>query len=46
MGVPKVNHSKFAELIIRRCMDICEVAGDKGQDGHYCADNIKKHFDL
>ena len=36
--------SKFAELIIRECLGICEELGDKGMDGHYCADKILKHF--
>ncbi len=35
---------KFAELIIRECLGICEELGDKGMDGHYCADKILKHF--
>ena len=35
---------KFAELIAMECMSICEELGDKGLDGHYCADEIKKHF--
>ena len=36
--------AKFAELIAMECMSICEELGDKGLDGHYCADEIKKHF--
>ena len=35
---------KFAELIVMECMSICEELGDKGLDGHYCADEIVKHF--
>jgi hypothetical protein len=35
---------KFAELIIYECLSICEELGDKGMDGHYCADKILKHF--
>lgn len=35
---------KFAELIIEECLSICEELGDKGMDGHYCADKILKHF--
>ena len=35
---------KFAELLIMDCMSICEDLGDKGLDGHYCADEIVKHF--
>ena len=36
--------NKFAELLIMECMSICEDLGDKGLDGHYCADEIVKHF--
>jgi hypothetical protein len=35
---------KFAELIIMECLTICEELGDKGMDGHYCADEISKTF--
>jgi len=35
---------KFAELIINECLGICEELGDKGIDGHYCADKISKTF--
>lgn len=35
---------KFAELIIMECLTICEELGDKGMDGHYCADKIVKTF--
>lgn len=35
---------KFAELIINECLGICEELGDKGMDGHYCADKISKTF--
>ena len=35
---------KFAELIVMECMTICEELGDKGMDGHYCADKINKTF--
>jgi len=34
----------FAELIVRECMSICEEQGDKGLDGHYCVDKIRKEF--
>ena len=37
-------NEKFAELIAMECMSICEELGDKGLDGHYCADEIKKQF--
>ena len=35
---------KFAQLIIRECLNICEDMGDNGKDGHYCADKIAKTF--
>ena len=38
------NEGKFAELIINECLSICEELGDKGMDGHYCADVISKTF--
>ena len=36
--------SKFAELIIQECLNICEEMGDNGKDGHYCADEIARTF--
>jgi len=38
------EYKKFAELIILECLTICEELGDKGMDGHYCADAISKTF--
>jgi hypothetical protein len=38
------NLEKFAELIVNECLTICEELGDKGMDGHYCADAISKTF--
>ena len=35
---------KFAELILEDVMSICEDLGDKGMDGHYCVDAIRKEF--
>ena len=35
---------KFAQLIVRECLNICEDMGDNGKDGHYCADKIAKTF--
>ena len=35
---------KFTELIVQECLTICEELGDKGMDGHYCADAISKTF--
>jgi hypothetical protein len=36
--------SKFAELILNDVMSICEDLGDKGMDGHYCVDAIRKKY--
>ena len=38
------DHEKFAELLLQDCMSICEEQGDKGLDGHYCVDKIRKEF--
>jgi hypothetical protein len=38
------DKEKFAELIVMECLTICEELGDKGMDGHYCADKINKTF--
>ena len=38
------QYKMFAELIIVKCLTICEELGDKGMDGHYCADEISKTF--
>jgi hypothetical protein len=35
---------KFAELILSKCLTICEDMGDNGKDGHYCADEIARTF--
>ena len=35
---------KFAELILEDVMSICEDLGDKGMDGHYCVDAIRKKY--
>ena len=39
-----INAEKFAELILMDVLDICEELGDKGQDGHYCVDKIRRVF--
>lgn len=41
---PSYDYEKFAELIVNECLTICEELGDKGMDGHYCADEISKTF--
>jgi hypothetical protein len=41
---PCYDMEKFAELLIRKCLTICEELGDKGMDGHYCADEISRTF--
>ena len=38
------SSSKFAELILMDVMSICEELGDKGQDGHYCVDAIRRKY--
>ena len=35
---------KFAELLLQECMNICEDLGDKGMDGHYCVDKIRREL--
>ena len=35
---------KFAELILNDVMSICEDLGDKGMDGHYCVDTIRRKY--
>jgi hypothetical protein len=34
----------LVELILQDCMSICEEQGDKGMDGHYCVDKIRREF--
>ena len=34
----------LVELILQDCMSICEEQGDRGLDGHYCVDKIRKEF--
>jgi hypothetical protein len=45
-GVDRENEYiwKLSELIVDECLTICEELGDKGMDGHYCADKIVKTF--
>ena len=35
---------RLAELILQDVLSICEELGDKGMDGHYCVDKIRKEF--
>ena len=35
---------KFTELLLQECMNICEDLGDKGMDGHYCVDKIRREL--
>ena len=42
--ISHVRLQEFAELILQDCMSICESLGDKGLDGHYCVDKIRKEF--
>jgi hypothetical protein len=34
----------LVDLILQDCMSICEEQGDKGLDGHYCVDKIRREF--
>ena len=36
----------LVELILQDCMSICEDLGDKGMDGHYCVDKIRREFGI
>ena len=38
------EYEEFAQLIVQECLTICEELGDKGLDGHYCADEISRRF--
>lgn len=38
------DKEKFAQLILQDVMSICEEMGDKGMDGHYCVDKIRREF--
>ena len=42
----RLDAEKLAELLLRDVMSICEDLGDKGMDGHYCADAIRNKFGL
>ena len=36
----------LVELLLQDCMSICEEQGDKGLDGHYCVDKIRREFGI
>ena len=36
--------NRFTELLLQDVMSICEEMGDKGMDGHYCVDKIRREF--
>jgi hypothetical protein len=35
---------RFSEMLLQDVMSICEEMGDKGMDGHYCVDKIRREF--
>ena len=35
---------RFSEMLLYDVMSICEEMGDKGMDGHYCVDKIRREF--
>ena len=42
----RLDVEKFAKLILEDAMSVCEDLGDKGMDGHYCVDAIRKKYGL
>lgn len=42
----RLDAEKLVKLIVQDVMSICEDLGDKGMDGHYCADAIRNKFGL
>jgi hypothetical protein len=42
----EIYSEKLAELILEDVMNICELLGDEGADGHYCFDAIAKKYKL
>ena len=42
----RLDAERFAELLLEDVMSLCEDLGDKGMDGHYCVDAIRKKFGL
>lgn len=35
---------RFSEMLLQDIMSICEEMGDRGMDGHYCVDKIRREF--
>jgi hypothetical protein len=50
LGVPVVDHKKFAELIVRECANQCDllldhkISSEWARGTHDCSRAIKKHF--
>ena len=42
----RLDAEKFAKVLLEDVMSLCEDLGDKGMDGHYCVDAIRKQFGL
>jgi uncharacterized protein YutE (UPF0331/DUF86 family) len=42
----RLDVEKLTKLILEDVMSICEDLGDKGMDGHYCVDAIRKKYGL
>ena len=42
----RLDAEKFAKVLLEYVMSLCEDLGDKGMDGHYCVDAIRKKFGL
>lgn len=44
LGVPVLDRYKFAELIVRECIRLCDEVDLAGADD--CMDKIKDHFGI
>lgn len=42
LGVPVLDRSRFAKLIVRECIRLCDEVDLAGADD--CIDNIRDHF--
>lgn len=42
--VSRLDLQALIHAVVQECLDICEEMGDKGQDGHFCSDEINKRF--